>query len=155
MRVPIMKTVFNEDRDIILKKERTMYVSEVCRISSPQEAADILERVYEPSNCTEEHVYLLCLDAACKLRGAFELSHGTVNRSMISNRDIFQKCLLCGAVSFIVAHNHPSGDLTPSLDDIAVAERIKKASDIMGVPMNDFLILGDYCLYSFRECDRL
>lgn len=61
------------------------------------------------------------------------------------------KALLCGASTIVLAHNHPSGDPTPSELDINAMERIKDAGDILEVPLMDFLVCGDNCYYSAKE----
>lgn len=83
--------------------------------------------------------------------GIFELSHGTVNSSLITPREVYMKALLCGASTIVLAHNHPSGDPTPSELDINAMERIKDAGDILAIPLMDFIVCGDNCYYSAKE----
>ena len=66
----------------------------------------------------EEYMHMLCLNTKNRVIGVFEISHGTVNASIVGTREIFQKALLANAVSIILMHNHPSGDPTPSREDI-------------------------------------
>ena len=157
MKVPIYRTVYDQDKEVTLKRERTMYVKEVDRVLNGATAAEIINSVFHAYERTEEYTYLLCLNAAGKVRGLFELSHGTVDRALVSTRDIFQKCLLAGAKSFIIAHNHPSGDTCPSDMDISISRKIKEAAKLMDLVYNDFLIIGDQwgVIYSFAECEIL
>jgi len=63
---------------------------------------------------TEEHAAIVAVDAKCKPLGIFDVSHGSLRFTSIGVREIFQRLLLIGACGFFVAHNHPSGDATPS-----------------------------------------
>jgi DNA repair protein RadC len=78
-----------------------------------------------------------------KIIGVFEISHGTVNASIVNPREAFQKALLANAVSVIFMHNHPSGDPTASREDIEVTKRLSEAGKIIGVEVLDHIIVGD------------
>jgi proteasome lid subunit RPN8/RPN11 len=91
----------------------------------------------------EEYVYCICVDTKMRVIGLFEVTHGTVNVSFASPREIFQKALMLGAVHIILMHNHPSGDPTPSGLDIEVTNRVKNAGDIIGISLLDHVIIGD------------
>lgn len=91
----------------------------------------------------EEYMYMLALGSKCKLIGLFEVSHGTVNASLVSPREILMRALLCGAVGIVLVHNHPSGDVSPSEDDIKTTERMKNACQLMNVELFDHIIIGD------------
>lgn len=71
------------------------------------------------------------------------LSRGTVNASLVSPREIFVEALKYGAVSIALVHNHPSGDPTPSKEDILITKRIKEVADLVGIPLIDHIIIGD------------
>jgi len=110
----------------------------------------MLNEAFRLNRKAEEYVYLLAFSTNQKLLGVFELSHGNINSSIVDPRDIFIKLLLCGAAGFIVAHNHPSGNVAPSTCDISIADELVSASKIMKVNMLDFLVVGDG-YYSFSE----
>ena len=97
---------------------------------------------------------MIAMDTKCKIIGVFEVSHGSIDSSFVNPREIYMKALSCNAAGIIVAHNHPSGNPSPSAPDIAVAKRLKEAGDILGVKIHDFLISGDDCYYSFQEHKR-
>lgn len=71
-----------------------------------------------------------------------EIAKGTANATFLHPRDIFAKALSLGAVSLIVVHTHPSGDATPSAEDIKETERLKAAGNVMGVPLDDHVVIG-------------
>lgn len=80
------------------------------------------------------------------------VSMGTVNNTIVEARDVFKTSILSNAAQFMLVHNHPSGNITPSLDDMKVTERIFVASEIMGIPLMDHVIIGQKGEYfSFLE----
>lgn len=99
----------------------------------------------------QEEMHILMLNTKNRLLGEQKISKGTVNASLISPREIFLQSLHFHAVSIILIHNHPSGDPTPSQDDIALTKRIKNAGEILGIELLDHIIIGDKRYMSFRE----
>lgn len=80
------------------------------------------------------------------------VSMGTVNNTIVEAREVFKTSILSNAAQFMLVHNHPSGNVTPSLDDMKVTERIFVASEIMGIPLMDHVIIGQNgTYYSFLE----
>ena len=79
------------------------------------------------------------------------VSQGTVNASVVSPREIFIEALKYHAVNLIVVHNHPSGDVTPSPNDITATQAISEAGRTVGIPLLDHLIVGNNAYLSFRE----
>jgi len=99
----------------------------------------------------QEHMKLLMLNTKSKLIGESNISKGTVNASLISPRELFIEALDCNAVSIILLHNHPSGDPTPSTNDILLTRRIKEAGDLIGIELLDHIIIGNNCYVSLAE----
>lgn len=99
----------------------------------------------------QEQMKLLMLNTKTKLIKESNISKGTVNASLISPRELFIEALDCGAVSIILLHNHPSGDPTPSEDDILLTKRVKAAGDLIGIELLDHIIIGNNCYISFVE----
>ena len=99
----------------------------------------------------QEHLYVMYLDTKCKLIKERLLTTGTVNQSLISPREIFIEALRCSAVNIIAVHNHPSGDCTPSRNDIECTRQIKKAGDLVGITLLDHIIIGDNKYSSLME----
>ena len=85
------------------------------------------------------------------LTSVFEISHGTVKMSVVTPREVFQKALLANAVGIILLHNHPSGDCTPSKEDIKVTKRLMESGDIIGVDVLDHLVIGRPGYFSLKE----
>ena len=93
----------------------------------------------EPS----ESVVVLALDARRRVLEAVRVSQGTLTQSMAHPREIFRVALMVGtAAAVIVAHNHPSGDVTPSPDDHRLTRQLREAGDVLGIPVLDHVIVG-------------
>lgn len=136
------------DQYYMLKRKRAVQVDSSF-FDSPEKVCTLAKNL-GLLEAAEEYVYTLALDNKNKATGLFEISHGTVNSSVISPREIYIRALLLGASSIILFHNHPSGDVTPSKDDILVTKRVKAAGELLGVELLDHIIIGD-TYYSFKE----
>ena len=79
------------------------------------------------------------------------ISRGTVNASLISVREIMISALRHRAVHMILVHNHPSGDPSPSREDMEVTRRTAEAGALIGITLADHIIIGDHSYYSFKE----
>lgn len=99
----------------------------------------------------QEHMKLLMLNTKTMLIGESDISKGTVNASLVSPRELFIEALEKNAVSIILLHNHPSGDPTPSKEDILITRRIREAGNLIGIELLDHIIIGNNCYISFVE----
>lgn len=100
---------------------------------------------------TREKLILSCFDSKCKLKRDRTISIGTANASLVSPREIFLEAIHAQAVHIILLHNHPSGDPSPSPEDMAVTERVAQCGAMMEIPLSDHIIIGDNRYFSFRE----
>lgn len=147
MRIKKYDTRLNEDRLPYLVKESAINYKASDPMSTPRAIVEYLNKTEDYENLTNEVVFMMCFDTKIKLIGTFEVSKGSVDRSVISTRDIFMKALALGAVSIILVHNHPTGDPTFSNADIAVAKAIKEAGDLLGIKLFDFICVGVHGKY--------
>ena len=99
----------------------------------------------------QEETRCVFLNSKCHLIGDQVVSRGTVNSSLASPREIFIEAMKNRAVSLILLHNHPSGDPTPSYNDINLTNRLRQAGNIVGIPLLDHIIIGDQCYFSLKE----
>ena len=90
----------------------------------------------------EERMFVLALNSKNKIDGVIQVAQGGLNVAAVSPREIFSKALLVNANSIILAHNHPSGDPTPSEEDIRLTERMVEAGRLLGIKVLDHVILG-------------
>lgn len=148
MRITKYTTMLNESQRAVLEKEVTVNCPEVDRkMNTPENVARVAKYFLRLPERTEEYLYMLCMNNKLNMIGVFELSHGNVNSSIVSVREMYQKALLANAVSIILMHNHPSGDPTPSREDIEVTKRAKEAGELLGVQLLDHIVVGrpGYC----------
>lgn len=122
------------------------------RLTSP----DIIFNYYKNLGfLKQEHFYCLYLNNGKKVIEEKLLFIGTINYSMVHPRDIFKEAYLNGAVSIICIHNHPSGDVTPSKEDINMTLSLKKIGEFLGIEVLDHIIIGKNNYYSFLENDKI
>jgi DNA repair protein RadC len=144
MRITKYKTRLTPDKRVTLEKEVSVNRPDMENvIRSPENVAELAKGYLRLHEEPEEYLYMICMNIKNKIIGVFEISHGNVNSSIVGVREIFQKALLANAVSIIVMHNHPSGDCTPSREDIEVTKRLIEAGKIIGIDVLDHIIVGE------------
>ena len=99
----------------------------------------------------QEQIILLLLNAHLELIRSETLSLGTATMTVCSIRDIYRRAVKSGAVHIILMHNHPSGDPSPSKEDMDLTYRAKKAGEMLDIRLLDHLIIGDLRYYSMKE----
>ena len=102
-------------------------------------------------NYPQEHIVVAMFDSAMKLMHDETIAVGTVNAAFITPREIFRSALRSDAVSIVLLHNHPSGDPTPSKDDITFTMRIEECGKWLGIPLMDHIIIGCGTYISLRH----
>lgn len=138
----------------LVKESSKIY--EVDKISSPTDVRDYIEKVFKLSIQAEEVMVMLVLDIKNNVIGAFEVSRGSLNSSIVHPREVFKRALLLNGASIIIAHNHPSGDPAPSREDVDITRRLAEGGDILGITVLDHLIIGDNGRYrSFKEMNLI
>lgn len=133
-----------------LVKESSKVYEVESRISSPRDVSEYIEQVFKLSIQSEEVMVMLVLDIKNNVIGAFEVSRGSLNTSIVHPREIFKRALLLNAASIILAHNHPSGDTTPSREDTNITKKLVEGGKILGIEVLDHIIVGDNYM-SFKE----
>ena len=109
------------------------------KIKTPEMAYEIMRT---EAKIDRECAWVLHLNGRLDLIEKELVSMGTVESAFMHPREIFKKAIVNGSSAIIIVHNHPSGDTTPSEDDFNAATRIKKAGELLGIPVNDFIIIG-------------
>ena len=122
-------------------------------IDDPAVAAAILstDLMWQP----QERFAVLLLDIKHRLLGTQVISIGTATETLAHPRDIFREAIRQGAVRLIVAHNHPSGNVDPSPEDITLTRQLLTGAQVLGMPLLDHLILGDGNHLSLRQTTTL
>ena len=134
-----------------LVKEQGVNYNHNPKVTSPSEVVKVLNTLYDLENEPTENMVMLLLDTKYKIIGSTLISKGTVNASLVSPREVFQQALLGNAVSILIAHNHPSGNPTPSNEDVEVTKRLVKGGKLIGVNLLDHIIIGDNKYLSLKE----
>lgn len=142
MKIYSYKTLLNDSGNPYLAKGNSYSVDGRKVFNNPNAVTEFIYNGIELHKYAEEYLWILCLDSKNHLVGCFEISHGTVDSSYCSPREVFQKALMIGAVSIIMCHNHPSGDTTPSNTDVVTTKKIKDAGDVVGVKLFDHIIVA-------------
>ena len=106
-------------------------------------------------NDNQEEFYCIYLDASKKVIEEKLLFIGTANYSLVHPRDIFKEAYLLNATGIICVHNHPSGEVKPSTEDINLTIRLKKIGVLLGIRIIDHIIIGDEKYYSFLENGKI
>ncbi|MDF2486253.1 MAG: hypothetical protein K0R46_2421 [Herbinix sp.] len=119
------------------------------RLTTPQNVADYY--MQDMRHLTREQVLLIMLDSKNKLIKDMVISEGTVNTSIMPTREVFVQAVKQEAVNIILLHNHPSGDPTPSAEDIRVTKRLAEAGNLIGISLMDHIIIGDNRYISLKE----
>lgn len=118
-------------------------------INSPDDAAELVR--YEMSALEEEHLRVLLLDTRNHVLGTVEVYHGSVNTSQVRVGEVFKAAIRRNATAVIIVHNHPSGDPTPSPDDVAVTRACVQAGKLLDVDVLDHLVIGQGRYVSMKE----
>ncbi len=119
------------------------------RLITPKSVADYY--MQDMRHLDREQIILVMLDSKSKLIKDMVISSGTVNTSIMPSREIFVQALKQEAVNIILIHNHPSGDPSPSAEDLRVTKRIKEAGNFVGITLMDHIIIGDNRYISLKE----
>ncbi len=118
-------------------------------------AADIVPAIRYLAENTQEVFAVADLDGAHKVIEIREVTKGLINRTLVHPREIYRGAIVSNAASIILVHNHPSGNMEPSQEDIEITRRIKQAGGIIGIEVLDHIIITKGGFYSFLEEDRL
>ncbi|WP_339059924.1 DNA repair protein RadC [Tepidibacillus marianensis] len=118
-------------------------------IRSPKDAFSFLGE--DMKYLRQEHFIALLLDTKNHILSKETISIGSLNSSIVHPREVFKPAIKKSASSIIVAHNHPSGDPTPSREDIDITKRLVKAGELLGIEVLDHVIIGDERYISLKE----
>lgn len=119
------------------------------QITSPLDAANLL--MLEMGSLEQEHLRTLLLDTKNRVLASPTVYVGNVNASIIRVSEIFREAVRENATAIIVAHNHPSGDPTPSPEDVQVTRSIVEAGSLLGIDVLDHLVIGHQRFVSLKE----
>ena len=122
---------------------------EKIHLSCPQDVADFL--MPRLRYAAKEQFVVILLNNKNKVIGTEVVSEGSLSSSIVHPREVFAPAILHHAAAIMVAHNHPSGDTKPSIEDEEVTRQLLRSGKVLGIPMIDHVIIGDGNYYSFLE----
>ncbi len=122
------------------------------KIQSP---VDVVPLIQHYANRKQEHFITISLNGANEVMNIRVVTIGLIDKSHVHPREVFADVLMERASSLIVAHNHPSGSLTPSREDMAVTKQLKEAGELLGIKLLDHIIFSHRGYYSFLEHGEL
>jgi len=116
---------------------------------------DVLPLIQHMADRKKEYFLCISLNGAYEVIAVRTVSVGLVNKTQVHPWEVFADPITDRATAIIVAHNHPTGNLTHSKDDIAITRQLKSAGETLGIRLLDHIIFGNKGYYSFQESDRL
>jgi DNA repair protein RadC len=118
-------------------------------LTGPEQVAELVRRVV--STDPREHFIALYLDARHKPIAYQVVSIGTANSALVHPREVFRVAILAGAIAVVVAHNHPSGDPSPSPEDREISKRLAEAGTLIGIELLDSVVVAETAYRSLRD----
>ena len=118
-------------------------------VRSPADVHPLLKEEFR--GLDRERFLALYLDTRHRVAAAETVSIGSLNASLVHPREVFKPAVAMSAAAVIVAHNHPSGDPSPSGDDLDLTGRLDRCGDLLGIALLDHLVVGDEEIISIRE----
>ncbi len=126
---------------VFLRRSNVMSVQERPTIRSPQDVATVVGEFLKETD--REHFVTLLLDTKNAVIGINTVSVGILDSALVHPREVYKAAILANAASIILAHNHPSGDPTPSAEDKRVTQRLHEAGQLLGIEVLDHIVIGE------------
>ena len=111
-------------------------------LNTPEAAVEVINTVLDLEHEAQEVLAEILLDNRNKITGIMEISRGSLNSSIVHPREVFRGAILHNAAGIILVHNHPSGEVVPSREDLKVTKMIKDAGNILDIQLLDHIIIG-------------
>jgi DNA repair protein RadC len=132
-----------------LIKDRAIPYAKASLILTPQDVSDLVKEYLQGTD--REHFIVLFLDSRSAVIGINTVSVGTLTESLVHPREVFKGAILANAASIICVHNHPSGAAFASEADISVTQKLKDAGRVLGIPIEDHVVISDEAWFSFKQ----
>ncbi|MFZ7120533.1 MAG: RadC family protein [Eubacteriaceae bacterium] len=124
-------------------------VKKCMKVRSPKDIADLL--IEDMKYLKQEHFKIVLLDTKNQILGIETVTIGTLNASLVHPREVYKRAIKKNCSSIIVAHNHPSGDANPSIEDKNITKRLHDSGEILGIKLIDHIVIGYDNYVSFKE----
>lgn len=144
MKLQKYEMCLSEKNIIEIKRQ---WVAELPEIGDACDSPSVIDQImrdyFQIHKYPEEHVYMICTDNKLKKPILFEIGIGTATSAIVNTKGILQRALLANASTIVLIHNHPSGDTTFSQIDINIIKNLNAALDLIGMTLNDAIVIGD------------
>ncbi len=127
---------------------RRIFSTRGTRITMPKDAYPLLVHF---ADLRQEHFIVISLNGGHEVNAVREITKGLINKTVVHPREVFADPITDRACAVIVAHNHPSGNLEPSEEDLDSTKRLRQSGDILGIPVLDHLVFSETGYFSFVE----
>lgn len=124
-----------------LRRRKALEVCEGESACGPGDIADFLHKIRLDEE-EQEHLLSIVLDSRRRIKGYYTVSVGLIDRTQFHAREVFRTAIALGATQLVLAHNHPSGDPSPSDEDIQCTKQLAYAGEIVGIRIIDHVIIG-------------
>ena len=129
--------------------KESSFLYQTCQILSPSDAYEMIKEQLE--GLDREQFIIACLNTKNEPTNITVVSVGSLNKAIVHPREVFKTAILSNAASIMAFHNHPSGETTPSQQDIQLTNRLYQAGELLGIKLLDHLIIGDGRFTSLKE----
>jgi DNA repair protein RadC len=133
----------------LAKRVNTARLANLERFTTPAQVFQHFH--YRFRDRRKEYFLILLLDGKNRILREVQISEGSLNQSIVHPREVFNPAVRESAAAVILVHNHPSGDPTPSREDLEISRRLKEAGELLGIRVLDHIIIGDNAYVSFVE----
>ena len=144
-----IKAAFQISISLLSNRFSDRPLESLTRYTNPSQVFEHLD--YEFRDRHKEYFMALLLDGKNRIIRRAQISEGSLNQSIVHPREVFNVAVRESAAAMILLHNHPTGDPTPSAEDLEVTRRLCEAGELMGIKVLDHIIIGDGTFYSFSE----
>jgi len=134
---------------LLLVKDGTVPTTWDRQLRQSRDVADLMGPL--AANLDREHFWLLALDGKNRVTALHVVSVGSLTAALVHPREVFVAAILAKAASIVLVHNHPSGDPSPSAEDLALTKRLCEVGDLVGIKVLDHLVLGEDSFRSFAD----
>ena len=129
--------------------KESSFLYQTRQILSPKDASEMIKEQLE--GLDREQFIIACLNTKNEPTNITVVSVGSLNKAIVHPREVFKTAILSNAASIMAFHNHPSGETTPSQQDIQLTSRLYEAGELLGIKLLDHLIIGDGTFTSLKE----
>lgn len=127
-------------------------------IAAPEDVYAILQAVLAAEDEVDrdkEHFWVFQLDTRLRIKVLELVSLGILNATMVHPREVFTRAITTRSHAILIAHNHPSGQTSPSQEDLDLTQQLVQAGKILGIPLVDHIIIGEHDYLSMKQRDLL